>query len=392
MSQKKQDYYNILGVSKGASDDDIKKAYRKLAMKYHPDRNPGNKSAEEQFKSIQQAYEVLSDQQKRQIYDAYGHDGVDAARNYSSSSGAGYASAGGQHGANFDDLFGNIFGDIFGSNAGFSGSSTKERQGSSKKGSDLRYVADLSLEDAIHGTNITIKLNIPVCCKLCRGSGVKDGAKPTTCSTCNGYGAVRMQQGFFSIQQSCPNCAGVGTVITDYCKNCRGSGRMEESKTLSVKIPAGVDNGDKIRLTGEGEAGFRGGRSGDLYVQIRIKEHPIFKREGTNLHCCVPIKFPLAALGGEVDIPTFTGSVKLKIPPETQNGKIFRLKGKGVSNIRKEPVGDLFCEVVVEIPINLSNEQKQLLQKFEDSLKLNNNKHNPQVNNWAQAAAHFQKN
>ena len=373
MSQKKQDYYAVLGINKGASDDEIKKAYRKMAMKYHPDRNAGNKSAEEQFKVVQQAYEVLSDPQKRQVYDTYGHAGVDAASGYGGG-GGGYH----QQSGNFDDIFGNIFGDIFGSREG------SGRQSQVRKGSDLRYVADLSLEDAIHGTNITIKLNVPTTCKLCHGSGVKDGAKPASCSTCHGQGQVRMQQGFFSIQQTCPSCGGAGTIIVDHCKQCRGNGRTEESKTLSVKIPAGVDNGDKIRLQGEGEAGFRGGKSGDLYVQIRVKDHPVFKRENSNLHCQVPISFSLAALGGEIDVPTFTGPVKLKIPSETQTGKVFRLRGKGVTTVRKEGPGDLFCEISVETPVNLNKEQKELLQKFEDSIKNSNNKHNPLTQSWVQ--------
>jgi len=385
MSEKKQDYYDVLGIHKGASDDEIKKAYRKMAMKYHPDRNAGNKSAEEHFKSVQQAYEVLSNPQKRQVYDAYGHEGVDAARGYGG--GGNYHHS--QQNANFDDLFGNIFGDIFGSSRG--GGNSFDRQSQSKKGADLRYFADLSLEDAIHGSNITIKLNVPVACKLCNGSGVKDGAKTSACNTCHGQGQVRMQQGFFSIQQTCPSCGGAGSIIVDYCKQCRGNGRVEESKTLSVKIPSGVDNGDKIRLAGEGEAGFRGGKSGDLYVQIRVKEHPVFKREGNNLHCHVPIGFSLAALGGEIDIPTFTGSVKLKIPSETQSGKIFRLRGKGVATVRKDLPGDLFCEISVETPVNLSKEQKELLQKFEDSLKNSNNKHNPITQSWVQMIANLFK-
>ncbi len=384
MSQKKQDYYAVLGVGKGASDDEIKKAYRKMAMKHHPDRNPGNKSSEDQFKTLQQAYEVLSDPQKRQVYDAYGHEGVDAARGY----GGGSAHHAGQN-TNFDDLFGNVFGDIFGSRQGGFGGG--ERPSQVRKGSDLRYFADLSLEDAIHGTNITIKLNVPVACKLCNGSGVKDGAKPATCSTCHGQGQVRMQQGFFSIQQSCPHCAGSGTIIVDHCKQCRGNGRTDESKTLSVKIPPGVDNGDKIRLQGEGEAGFRGGKSGDLYVQIRVKEHSVFKRENNNLHCQVPISFSLSALGGEVDVPTFTGPVKLKIPSETQTGKVFRLRGKGVTTVRKEAPGDLFCEISVETPVNLNKEQKELLQKFEESIKNSSNKHNPLAQSWMQMVANLFK-
>ena len=381
MSQKKQDYYAVLGVNKGASDADIKKAYRKMAKKHHPDRNPGDKSAEEQFKAVQQAYEVLSDPQKRQVYDNYGHAGVDAASGY----GGGHHHAGANAGANFEDVFGNIFGDIFGNRGDFGGFARAGGGGSQvKKGADLRYIADLSLEEAIHGTNITIKLNVPTLCKACNGNGAKDGAKPTTCATCHGQGQVRIQQVFFSIQQTCPSCNGAGSTITDYCKKCRGNGRVEESKTLSVKIPAGVDNGDKIRLSGEGEAGVRGGKAGDLFVQIRVKDHAIFKRENSNLHCNVPISFVLAALGGEIDVPTFTGPVKLKIPAETQAGKVFRLRGKGVTTVRGDGPGDLFCEISIETPINLTKEQKDLLQKFDDSLKSAGNKHSPLTLSWVQ--------
>lgn len=374
MSQKKQDYYDVLEIHKGASDVDIKKAYRKMAMKYHPDRNPGDKSAEEKFKNVQQAYEVLSDPKKRQVYDAYGHAGVDAA--------SGYGSAGQHHtygnATNFEDVFGSIFGDIFGDRGGFAKNSS---QSHSRKGSDLRYIADLSLEDAVKGTNITIKLNVPTVCVSCNGSGAKDGAKPVSCNTCHGHGQVRMQQGFFSIQQTCPACGGAGSTISDYCKKCRGNGRLEESKTLSVKIPAGVDNGDKIRLSGEGEAGLRGGKAGDLYVQIRVKDHAVFKREGADLHCKVPISFALAALGGEVEVPTFSGLVKLKIPAETQTGKIFRLRGKGVTTVSRGAVGDLFCEVIIETPVNLTREQIDILSKFDSSVHANS-KHNPLLNSW----------
>lgn len=381
MSQKKQDYYDVLEIHKGASDAEIKKSYRKMAMKYHPDRNPGDKSAEDKFKSVQHAYEVLSDPQKRQVYDTYGHAGVDASSGYG---GAQNHANYGHGGANFEDVFGSIFGDIFGDrNSGGFARAGANTQSQSRKGADLRYIADLSLEDAVRGTNLTVKLNVPTICKSCNGSGAKDGVKPVSCNTCHGQGQVRIQQGFFSIQQTCPACNGTGAVITDYCKKCRGNGRIEESKTLSVKVPSGVDNGDKIRLSGEGEAGFRGGKSGDLYVQIRVKEHPIFKRENSDLHCKVPISFVVAALGGEIEVPTFTGSVKLKIPGETQTGKIFRLRGKGVNTVRKDGVGDLFCEVMVETPVNLTKEQKDLLEKFEENIH-SNNKHNPLMSSWMQ--------
>lgn len=386
MSNKKQDYYDILEVSKGANDADIKKAYRKMAMKYHPDRNPGDKSAEDKFKTIQQAYEVLSDPQKRQVYDSYGHAGVDAASGY----GAGGHSHSSQ-GANFEDVFGSIFGDIFG-NRGGEDAFSRRSQSQAKKGSDLRYIADLSLEEAIKGTSLTIKLNVPALCKSCNGSGAKDGAKPSTCNTCHGHGQVRLQQGFFSIQQTCPSCSGAGSVIVDYCKKCRGNGRIEEPKTLSVKIPAGVDNGDKIRLSNEGEAGLRGGKAGDLYVEIRVKEHPVFKRDHSDLYCKVPISFVTAAIGGEVDVPTFSGLLKLKIPAETQTGKIFRLRGKGVTTVRKEGPGDLLCEVTVETPVNLNKEQKELLQKFDEIINFGSNKHNPLFSSWLQTIKNLFKN
>jgi molecular chaperone DnaJ len=386
MSNKKQDYYDVLEVSKGANDADIKKAYRKMAMKYHPDRNPGDKSAEDKFKTIQQAYEVLSDPQKRQVYDSYGHAGVDAASGY----GAGGHSHSSQ-GANFEDVFGSIFGDIFG-NRGGEDAFSRRSQSQAKKGSDLRYIADLLLEEAVKGTSITIKLNVPALCKSCNGSGAKDGAKPSTCNTCHGHGQVRLQQGFFSIQQTCPSCSGAGAVIVDYCKKCRGNGRIEEPKTLSVKIPAGVDNGDKIRLSNEGEAGLRGGKAGDLYVEIRVKKHSVFKRDHSDLYCKVPISFVTAAIGGEVDVPTFSGLLKLKIPQETQTGKIFRLRGKGVTTVRKEGPGDLLCEVIVETPVNLNKDQKELLQKFDETINFGNNKHNPLNYSWLQTIKNLFKN
>ena len=314
----KRDYYEVLGFSKNASEADLKKAYRRAAQKYHPDRNPDNKEAEEKFKECKEAWEVLSDSQKRAAYDQFGHAGVDP------SMGGGYGPAGAGAGASFSDIFGDVFGDIFGgARAGGGGGQRVYR------GSDLRYNLELSLEDAVAGTTVKIRVPTLVVCDSCGGSGAKKGSSPTTCTTCGGHGQVRMQQGFFSLQQTCPRCHGQGTVISDPCQSCHGKGRIEERKTLSVKVPAGVDTGDRIRLAGEGEAGEAGGPPGDLYVQVHVKEHPIFQREENHLFCEVPISFVTAALGGELEVPTLNGRVSLKIPPETQTGKMFRMRGKG---------------------------------------------------------------
>ncbi|MGH8553640.1 MAG: molecular chaperone DnaJ, partial [Methylococcales bacterium] len=319
----KEDFYKVLGVSKNASDDDLKKSYRRLAMKYHPDRNKDNPEAEEKFKQGKEAYEVLSDPKKRSAYDQFGHAGVDAS-----------AGGGGFSGAEaFTDIFGDVFGDIFGGG----------RRAASNRGSDLRYDLELSLEEAVAGSEIKIRVPVMVVCDTCGGSGAKKGSTPVTCSTCNGAGNVRMQQGFFSVQQTCPSCRGQGKQIKDPCRSCHGSGRVHDNKTLSVKVPPGIDTGDRIRLQGEGEAGEKGARAGDLYVQIHVKEHSIFKREGADLFCEVPISFPTATLGGEFEVPTLEGKIKLKIPPETQTGKLFRLRGRGVKPVRGGAPGDLLC-------------------------------------------------
>ena len=304
----KRDYYEVLGVSKNASEADLKKAYRRAAQKHHPDRNPDNKEAEEKFKECKEAYEILNDSQKRAAYDQFGHAGVDP----SMGGGRGHPGAGG-----FNDIFGDVFGDIFGGGRG--GGQRVYR------GSDLRYNLEMSLEDAVAGTEVKIRVPTLVACGECDGSGAKKGSSPTTCTTCGGHGQVRMQQGFFSVQQTCPHCQGSGTTINDPCTKCRGKGRVQERKTLSVKVPAGVDTGDRIRLAGEGEAGESGGPPGDLYVQVQIKPHPIFQREENNLFCEVPISFVTAALGGELEVPTLGGKVSLKITAETQSGKVFRL-------------------------------------------------------------------
>lgn len=368
----KRDYYEVLGVAKNASEDELKKSYRRLAMKYHPDRNPDNAEAEAKFKEAKEAYEILSDPQKRAAYDQLGHAGVDPSM-------GGDAGFGG-----FD--FGDIFESVFG--GGFAGAG---RSGGRRayRGSDLRYDLSLSLEEAVFGTESKIRLPTHVVCKTCGGSGAKPGTSPITCPQCNGSGQIRMTQGFFSVQQTCPSCRGNGKIIAEPCTDCNGKGRVQEHKTLSVKIPAGVDNGDRIRLSGEGEAGVNGGPAGDLYVQVNIRQHPIFSRESNNLYCEVPISIITAALGGELEVPTLDGRVKLKIPAETQTGKLFRIRGKGVKPVRGGAVGDLHCRVVVETPVKLTDKQKQLLREFEASLSGKNTQHCPRETSWWDGVMQF---
>jgi molecular chaperone DnaJ len=373
----KRDYYEVLGASKNASEAELKKAYRRAAQKYHPDRNPDNKEAEEKFKECKEAYEVLSDSRKRAAYDQFGHAGVDP------SMGGGGGFGGGAAGAGFGDIFGDVFGDIFGGGRGARGGQRVYR------GSDLRYNLELSLEDAVAGTEVKIRVPTLVSCKACGGSGAKKGSQPKTCTTCGGHGQVRMQQGFFSLQQTCPHCRGTGTIISDPCNTCHGKGRVEERKTLSVKVPAGVDTGDRIRLAGEGEAGEAGGPPGDLYVQIQVKPHPIFKRDESNLYCEVPIGFVTAALGGELEVPTLDGRVTLKIPAETQTGRLFRMRGKGVKPVRGGPVGDLLCRVNVETPVRLTRRQKELLQEFAGEMDQSGGQHNPQAHSWLDGVKKF---
>ena len=373
----KKDYYDILGVKKTVSDAELKTAYRRAARKYHPDRNPDDDTAEAKFKEAKEAWEVLSDSQKRAAYDQFGHAGVDP------SMGAGQA--GGFGGGNFSDVFGDVFGDIFGGGGGARGGGPRVY-----RGSDLRYNLKVSLEDAVAGSTVKVRVPTYVACKTCDGSGAKKGTTPTTCTTCQGHGQVRMQQGFFSVQQTCPQCKGTGKVISDPCNDCHGEGRIKEQKTLSVKVPAGVDTGDRIRLANEGELGENGGPPGDLYVQIQVKDHPIFTRDDSHLYCEVPISFMTAALGGELEVPTLNGRVSLRIPAETQTGKMFRIRGKGVKPVRSGTTGDLLCKVTIETPVKLNNEQKTLLRDLDVSLK-GSGHHSPKASSWVDGVKNFLK-
>lgn len=375
----KRDYYEILGVNKGASDDELKKAYRRLAMKYHPDRNPDDKSAEAQFKEVKEAYEILTDPNKRAAYDQYGHAGVDPSM-------GGHGGFGGGGAGGFD--FGNIFEEIFrgGGGGGFGGGGQRGGRSQVYRGADLRYDLDISLEEAAKGSQTRIRIPTETNCGTCKGSGAKAGTSAKTCGTCKGSGQVRMQQGFFSVQQSCPHCHGSGKVIEDPCTDCHGRGRKRENKTLEIKIPAGVNDGDRIRLSGEGEAGVNGGPSGDLYVQISLRQHELFTRDGDDLHCEIPITMTTATLGGDIDVPTLDGTASLRIPDETQTGKIFRLRGKGVTGMRSGVAGNLYVHVVVETPVNLNSEQKELLRKFQESL---GEDHSPQEGGWQQKLKNF---
>jgi len=364
----KRDYYEVLGVNRDASDEDIKKAYRKLAMQHHPDRNPDNPKSEEQFKEAKQAYEILSASDKRAAYDRFGHQGVEAG------AGAG-AGAGG-----FGDAFGDIFSEIFGGG---------RPRSNVYRGADLRYNLEITLEDAARGTETKIRIPTLEGCETCHGSGAKPGTEPVTCPTCNGQGQVRIQQGFFSLQQTCPRCTGTGKIVREPCATCAGAGRIKRQKTLSVKIPEGVDEGDRIRLSGEGEAGVNGGPPGDLYVVIRLKPHAVFQRQDNDLHCEMPVSFTTTALGGEIEIPTLDGSAKIKIPSETQSGRVFRLRGKGIKGVRSHTHGDLLCHVVVETPVNLTARQRELLLELEAINQAESGRHDPRAKSWMERVKEF---
>jgi molecular chaperone DnaJ len=363
MSQR--DYYEILGVTKTVNKIELKKAFKRKAMKYHPDRNDAE-DAQEKFKEVNRAYDTLRDDNKRSRYDQFGHEGVNQS------------AGGGFHGADVGDVFGDIFGDIFGGG----------RRQQQQRGRDIQVEITVELEEAVFGINKEIKIPTMSECTYCDGSGSKDG-KTETCSTCNGVGQVRMQQGIFSVQQTCPTCHGQGQMIENPCNHCHGEGRIKETKTLNVKVPAGVDNGDRIRLTGEGEAAPTGGIPGDLYVDINVKPHALFQREANDLFCEMPINFATAALGGELSIPTLDGEVKLKIPAETQSGKVFKIKGKGVKSVRSHRTGDLMCKVDVETPVNLTNFQKKLIKQLSESIEKGGTKHNPNQHGWFDSVKSF---
>jgi len=371
----KRDYYEILGVSQNASESDIKKAYRRLAMKYHPDRNTGDADAEVRFKEAKEAYEVLSDGQKRAAYDQFGHAGVDP------SAGGGGRGGFGGGGADFSDIFSDVFGDIFGGGRGGGGRAFR--------GADLRYRMEISLEEAVEGVERDIRIPTQVRCESCDGSGAAPGSTPETCPTCHGHGDVRVQQGFFSIQQTCPRCSGTGEVIADPCVQCGGNGTVPDQKTLNVRIPAGVDTGDRIRLSGEGEPGEQGGPAGDLYVEVAVKPHPIFTRDGSDLRCEIPLAFTTAALGGEIEVPTLDGRVTLRVPSGTQSGKVFRIRGKGVKPVRGGAQGDLLCRVSVETPVNLTGRQKELLEELAETLEDGGEHHNPRGSSWLDSVKKF---
>lgn len=367
----KRDFYEVLGVARNASDDEIKKAYRKLAMKYHPDRNPDSKEAEDKFKEAKEAYEMLSDPQKKAAYDQYGHAGVDPNM-------GGFGGAGAQGFGGFADAFGDIFGDIFGNSGRGGGRSGPQVY----RGADLRYSMEITLEEAAHGHEAQIRVPSWTDCEHCGGEGAEPGSKVETCTTCNGQGQVRMSQGFFSMQQTCPKCRGSGQYIPKPCKKCHGEGKIKQQKTLEVKIPAGIEDGMRIRSAGNGEPGVNNGPPGDLYVEIHIKDHPVFERDGDDLHCQMPISFVSACLGGEIQVPTLAGRASFDIPEGTQTGRTFRLRGKGIKGLRSAIPGDLYIHVQVETPVKLTEKQRKLIEELGESLKEGGHKHSPQEKGW----------
>jgi molecular chaperone DnaJ len=373
----KRDYYDVLGVPKNASDDDIKKAYRKLAMKFHPDRNQGDegKKAEEKFKEAKEAYEMLSEPQKRAAYDQYGHAGVDP-----NAAGMGGGFRGGPEGfGGFAEAFGDIFGDIFnGGRRGGGGGGGPQVY----RGSDLSYAMEITLEEAANGKDAQIRIPTWDSCDTCHGTGAKPGTSAKTCTSCNGAGTVHMRQGFFSIQQTCPHCHGSGKVIPEPCTTCNGAGKIKRQKTLEVKIPAGINEGMRIRSAGNGEPGTNGGPPGDLYIEIRIKEHDIFERDGDDLHCTVPVSLTTVALGGSIEVPTLGGKAEIELPEGTQHGKTFRLRGKGIKGLRSSYPGDLYCHISVETPVKLTEHQRKLLKELDESLKKGGDKHSPNAKSW----------
>ncbi len=371
----KKDYYDVLGVPKNASEEEIKKSYRKMAMKHHPDRNQGDgsKAAEERFKEAKEAYEMLSDAQKRAAYDQYGHAGVDP--NMRGGPGEGFGGGGG-----FAEAFGDIFGDMFGQNPG-QGRGRGGRQ--VYRGSDLSYAMEITLEEAAHGKEAQIRIPSWDSCDICQGNGAKPGTQVKTCTTCHGQGQVQMRQGFFSVQQTCPQCRGAGKLIPEPCTTCHGQGKLKKQKTLEVKIPAGIDGGMRIRSVGNGEPGTNGGPPGDLYIEIRLKKHDIFERDGDDLHCSVPVSIVTATLGGEIDIPTLDGKAAIDIPEGTQTGKQFRLRGKGIKGVRASYPGDLYCHILLETPVKLSEHQRKLMKELGESLKKGGGKHSPGEDSWA---------
>jgi molecular chaperone DnaJ len=375
----KRDFYEVLGVPKNASDDEIKKAYRKLAMKHHPDRNQGDaaKGAEEKFKEAKEAYEMLSDPQKKAAYDQYGHAGVDPNMRGGPGGAEGFAG--------FGDAFGDIFGDIFG------GARGGQRGGGRQvyRGADLSYAMEISLEEAASGKESQIRIPSWDDCETCKGTGAKPGTSVKTCSTCHGQGVVQMRQGFFSVQQTCPHCHGSGKIVPEPCTACSGQGKIKKQKTLEIKIPSGIDDGQRIRSTGNGEPGQNGGPSGDLYIEVRLRKHDIFEREGDDLHCQVPVSMTTASLGGEIDVPTLAGKATIDLPEGTQSGKTFRLRGKGIKGVRSSYPGDLYCHVAVETPVKLTEHQRKLLKELDESFKKGGHKHSPNDKGWFEKAKSF---